>query len=52
MEFFGLGLNPGRTCIIYTFRLKRVVTKQKRLERLKKVDLNWPHYRFGALRIF
>ena len=37
---FGLGLNPGRTCIISTFRLKRDVTKQKTLERLEKVALH------------
>lgn len=37
---FGLGLNPGRTCIISTFRLKRGVTKQKTLERLEKVALH------------
>ena len=37
---FGLGLNPGKTCIISTFRLKRNVTKQKALERLEKVALH------------
>jgi archaemetzincin len=37
---FGLGLNPGKTCIISTFRLKRGVTKQKALERLEKVALH------------
>ena len=37
---FGLGLRPGNTCIISTFRLKRGVTKQKTLERLEKVALH------------
>jgi archaemetzincin len=37
---FGLGLRPGKTCIISTFRLKRNVTKQKTLERLEKVALH------------
>jgi archaemetzincin len=37
---FGLGLRPGKTCIISTFRLKRDVTKQKALERLEKVALH------------
>lgn len=37
---FGLGLRPGKTCIISTFRLKRGVTKQKTLERLEKVALH------------
>jgi archaemetzincin len=37
---FGLGLRPGKTCIISTFRLKRDVTKQKTLERLEKVALH------------
>ena len=37
---FGLGLRPGKTCIISTFRLKRGVGKEKTLERLKKVTLH------------
>jgi archaemetzincin len=37
---FGLGLRPGKTCIISTFRLKRGVGKEKALERLKKVALH------------
>jgi archaemetzincin len=37
---FGLGLRPGKTCIISTFRLKRNVSKQKTLERLEKVVLH------------
>lgn len=37
---FGLGLNPGRTCIISTFRLKRGVSNKKTLERLEKVALH------------
>lgn len=37
---FGLGLRPGKTCIISTFRLKRGVSKQKTLERLEKVALH------------
>lgn len=37
---FGLGLRPGKTCIISTFRLKRGVSNQKTLERLEKVALH------------
>ncbi|WP_396137281.1 matrixin family metalloprotease [Flavobacterium sp.] len=37
---FGLGLRPGKTCIISTFRLKRGVSQQKTLERLEKVALH------------
>jgi archaemetzincin len=37
---FGLGLRPGKTCIISTFRLKKNVSTQKMLERLKKVALH------------
>ncbi len=37
---FGLGSQPGKTCIISTFRLKRGATKQKTLERLEKVALH------------
>jgi archaemetzincin len=44
---FGLGLNPGRTCIISTFRLKRDVTKQQTLERLEKVALHEIRHNLG-----
>ena len=37
---FGLGLKPGKTCVISTFRLKRGVSKQKTFERLEKVALH------------
>ena len=37
---FGLGLRPGKTCIISTFRLKKNVSNAKFLERLKKVALH------------
>ena len=37
---FGLGLRPGKTCIVSTFRLKKNVSKQKTLERLEKVALH------------
>ena len=37
---FGLGLRPGKTCIISTFRLRKNVSKQKTLERLEKVALH------------
>ncbi|RAR73687.1 matrixin family metalloprotease [Flavobacterium aciduliphilum] len=37
---FGLGLRPGKTCVVSTFRLKRKVTKQQMLIRLKKVALH------------
>jgi archaemetzincin len=36
----GLGLRPGKTAIISTFRLKNGVSQQKILERLKKVALH------------
>jgi archaemetzincin len=37
---FGLGSQPGRTCIVSTFKLKRGVSQQKTLERLEKVALH------------
>ena len=37
---FGLGSQPGRTCIVSTFKLKRGVSQQKILERLEKVALH------------
>lgn len=37
---FGLGLRPGKICIVSTFRLCKKVTKQKTLERLEKVALH------------
>lgn len=37
---FGLGLRPGKICIISTFRLRKKVSKQKTLERLEKVALH------------
>lgn len=37
---FGLGLRPGKTCIISTFRMQKNVSKQKTLERLEKVALH------------
>jgi len=36
----GLGLRPGKTCIISTFRLRKDASKQKILERLEKVVLH------------
>jgi len=36
----GLGLRPGKTCIISTFRMRNNVSKQKTLERLEKVALH------------
>lgn len=37
---FGLGLRPGKICVISTFRLKRKVNKQKTYERLGKVAIH------------
>jgi archaemetzincin len=37
---FGLGIRPGKTCIVSVFRLKRGVSKQKTFERLEKVALH------------
>ena len=37
---FGLGLEPGKTAIISTFKLKQGVSEQKILERLKKIALH------------
>lgn len=37
---FGLGLRPGKTCVISTYRLKKNVSKSILLLRLKKVVLH------------
>jgi archaemetzincin len=37
---FGLGLRPGKTCIISTFRMHKRVSVKKTLERLEKVVLH------------
>lgn len=37
---FGLGFRPGKTCVVSTFRLKRKVSTEKMLDRLKKVALH------------
>jgi archaemetzincin len=37
---FGLGLRPGKVCVISTFRLRKNVSKEKMLVRLKKVALH------------
>jgi archaemetzincin len=37
---FGLGLRPGKTCVVSTFRLKRKVSNSQMLIRLKKVALH------------
>jgi len=37
---FGLGLRPGKTCVISTSRLRKNVSKQKTNERLEKVALH------------
>lgn len=37
---FGLGFRPGKTCVISNFRLKKNVSKQQMLVRLKKVALH------------
>ena len=37
---FGLGLRPGQTCVVSTFRLKKKVSKSQMLIRLKKVALH------------
>lgn len=37
---FGLGLRPGKVCVISTFRLKRKANTQMMLVRLKKVALH------------
>jgi len=37
---FGLGLRPGNTCIISTFRMNKKVSTKKTLERLEKVALH------------
>ena len=46
---FGLGLRPGKTCVISTFRLKKGVTKQKMLVRLKKVALHEIGHNLGLI---
>ena len=37
---FGLGLRPGKVCVISTFRLRKNVSKERMLVRLKKVALH------------
>ena len=37
---FGLGLRPGKICVVSTFRLKKNVSKEQMLVRLKKVALH------------
>ena len=37
---FGLGYRPGTTAVISTFRMKKNVTEEKILERLKKVAIH------------
>jgi archaemetzincin len=37
---FGLGLRPGKTCIISTFRMRKDVSKHRLLTRLEKVSLH------------
>jgi archaemetzincin len=44
---FGLGLRPGKICIISTFRLRKNFSKQKTLERLEKVALHEIGHNFG-----
>ena len=46
---FGLGLRPGKTCVISTFRLKRNATQQKTLERLEKVVLHEIGHNLGLV---
>lgn len=45
--FFGLGLRPGRVCVIYRFRLRKNVSKKQMLVRLKKVALHEIGHNFG-----
>jgi archaemetzincin len=47
---FGLGLRPGRTCVISTFRLKKRVDTKKMLVRLKKVALHEIGHNLGLAR--
>jgi len=44
---FGLGLCPGKTCVISTFRLKRNVTELTVMERLKKIVLHEVGHNLG-----
>jgi archaemetzincin len=46
---FGLGLRPGKTCVVSTFRLKKGVTIQQMLVRLKKVSLHEIGHNFGLM---
>jgi archaemetzincin len=46
---FGLGLRPGKTCVVSTFRLKKGVTMQQMLVRLKKVSLHEIGHNFGLM---
>jgi archaemetzincin len=46
---FGLGLRPGNTCVISTFRLKKKVNTQQMLVRLKKVALHEIGHNLGLI---
>jgi len=46
---FGLGLRPGKTCVISTFRLKKRVDTKKMLVRLKKVALHEIGHNLGLV---
>ena len=43
----GLGLRPGRVCVVSTFRLKKNVTENKVLERLQKIALHEVGHNLG-----
>lgn len=36
----GLGLRPGTSCVVSTFRIKKKVSEEKMLERLQKVSIH------------
>lgn len=43
----GLGSLPGKTCVVSTFRLKKFVTEEKMLDRLKKVSIHEVGHNLG-----
>jgi archaemetzincin len=46
---FGLGLRPGKTCVVSTFRLKKGVNTKQMLVRLKKVSLHEIGHNLGLI---
>ena len=46
---FGLGLRPGKVCVVSTFRIKKNVSKAQMLVRLKKIALHEIGHNLGLV---